>query len=201
MTQTQQQFQSDDAALKAKHAAMWAMGDYPAVATEVIAALGPVLVEATGIAAGDHVLDIAAGSGNASIPAALAGADVVASDLTPDLIETGRQAAERVGAQLRWEVADAEALPYADAEFDAAISCVGVMFAPHHQVAADELRARGPPRRPDRAAQLDAGRLHRPDVRHHEALRTAAARPAPSRRRCGATRRTCASCSATGSPT
>jgi SAM-dependent methyltransferase len=138
MTQTQQQ-QSDDAALKAKHAAMWAMGDYPAVATEVIATLGPVLVEATGIGAGDHVLDIAAGSGNASIPAALAGADVVASDLTPDLIETGRQAAERVGAQLRWEVADAEALPYADAEFDAAISCVGVMFAPHHQVAADEL--------------------------------------------------------------
>ncbi len=140
MTQTQtQQFKSDDAALKAKHAAMWAMGDYPAVATELIAALGPVLVEATGLAPGDHVLDIAAGSGNASIPAALAGADVVASDLTPDLIETGRQAAERVGAQLRWEVADAEALPYADAEFDAAISCVGVMFAPHHQIAADEL--------------------------------------------------------------
>ena len=108
-TQTADQLQSDDAALKAKHAAMWAMGDYPAVATEVIAALGPVLVEATGIAAGDHVLDIAAGSGNASIPAALAGADVVASDLTPDLIETGRQAAERAGVQLRWEVADAEA--------------------------------------------------------------------------------------------
>jgi SAM-dependent methyltransferase len=138
MTQTQQN-QTDDAALKAKHAAMWAMGDYPAVATEVIAALGPVLVDATGIAAGDRVLDIAAGTGNASIPAALAGADVVASDLTPDLLETGRQAAGRVGAQLRWEVADAEALPYADGEFDAAISCVGVMFAPHHQVAADEL--------------------------------------------------------------
>jgi SAM-dependent methyltransferase len=138
MTQTQQN-QTDDAALKAKHAAMWAMGDYPAVATEVIAALGPVLVEATGIAPGDRVLDIAAGSGNASIPAALAGADVVASDLTPDLLETGRQAAERIGAQLRWEVADAEALSYADAEFDTAISCVGVMFAPHHQVAADEL--------------------------------------------------------------
>jgi SAM-dependent methyltransferase len=63
----------------------------------------------------------------------------VASDLTPDLVETGRQAAARVGATLRWEVADAEALPYADAEFDVAISCVGVMFAPHHQEAADEL--------------------------------------------------------------
>jgi len=138
MTQTQQ-LQSDDAALKARHAAMWAMGDYPAVATEVIAPLGPVLVEAAGIVAGDRVLDVGAGSGNASIPAALAGADVVASDLTPDLLETGRQAAGAIGASLRWEVADAEALPYADGEFDAAISCVGVMFAPHHQQAADEL--------------------------------------------------------------
>ncbi len=72
---------------------MWAMGDYPAVATEVIASLGPVLVAATGIGPGDRVLDVAAGSGNAAIPAALTGADVVASDLTPDLVETGRQAA------------------------------------------------------------------------------------------------------------
>ncbi|MDT7797703.1 MAG: hypothetical protein QOI78_1136 [Actinomycetota bacterium] len=139
MTLTEIQAQSDDTALKAKHAAMWAMGDYPAVATEVIAALGPVLVEATGIAAGERVLDIAAGSGNASIPAALAGAEVVASDLTPDLLETGRQAAAAAGVELRWEVADAEHLPYADDEFDAVISCVGIMFAPHHQEAADEL--------------------------------------------------------------
>jgi len=139
MTQTQQNPQTDDAALKARHAAMWAMGDYPAVATQVIAPLGPVLVEAAAIGPGDRVLDVAAGSGNASIPAALAGADVVASDLTPDLLETGRQAAEAVGATLRWEVADAEALPYPDGGFDAAISCVGVMFAPHHQQAADEL--------------------------------------------------------------
>jgi len=138
MTQTQQQLQTDST-LKAKHAAMWAMGDYPAVATEVIASLGPVLVEATGLAAGDRVLDVAAGSGNAAIPAARAGADVVASDLTPDLLETGRQEADAEGVALRWEVADAEALPYADGEFDAVISCVGVMFAPHHQQAADEL--------------------------------------------------------------
>ena len=142
MTQTQHTQTTstpDDVALKAKHAAMWAMGDYPAVATEVIAALGPTLVAATRIGPGEHVLDIAAGSGNASIPAAQAGADVVASDLTPDLIETGRQAAAAAGVALRWEVDDAEHLPYADAEFDAAISCVGIMFAPHHQQAADEL--------------------------------------------------------------
>jgi SAM-dependent methyltransferase len=128
-----------DAALKAKHAAMWSMGDYPAVAREVIPSLGPVLVEATGVTTGQRVLDVAAGSGNAAIPAALAGAEVVASDLTPDLVQTGRQAAADLGVALRWEVADAEALPYADGEFDAVISCVGVMFAPHHQRAADEL--------------------------------------------------------------
>jgi SAM-dependent methyltransferase len=135
MTQTQ----ADDTALKSKHRAMWSMGDYPAVATEVIASLGPALVEATGINAGDRVLDVGAGAGNAAIPAAQAGAEVVASDLTPDLLETGRQHAARVGATLRWEEADAEHLPYADGEFDAVISCVGVMFAPHHQEAADEL--------------------------------------------------------------
>src|SRR5262245_11023278 len=129
----------DDAALKAKHAAMWAMGDYPAVATELIAPLGPVLVEAAGITAGHRVLDIAAGSGNVAIPAARTGADVVASDLTPDLLETGRQAAEAEGLSLQWEVGDAEHLPYAAAEFDTVVSCVGIMFAPHHQPAADEL--------------------------------------------------------------
>ena len=87
MTQTQTQqtptSTTDDAALKAKHAAMWAMGDYPAVATELIAPLGPALVDATGVAAGDHVLDIAAGSGNAAIPAARTGAEVVAVTSRP----------------------------------------------------------------------------------------------------------------------
>ncbi len=129
----------DDAALKSRHRAMWALGDYPAVASEVIADLGPRLVAAAGIKAGEHVLDVAAGSGNVAIPAALVGADVVASDLTPDLLESGRQEAARRGASLRWEEGDAERLPYADAEFDVVVSCVGVMFAPHHQAAADEL--------------------------------------------------------------
>ncbi|HEX5086533.1 MAG TPA: methyltransferase domain-containing protein [Nocardioides sp.] len=138
-TQSLSTTDADDVALKAKHAAMWAMGDYPSVATEVIAATGPALVAAAGIGPGDHVLDIGAGSGNAAIPAARAGADVVASDLTPELLETGRQAAQAAGVALRWEVADAERLPYAGGEFDVAISCVGIMFAPHHQQAADEL--------------------------------------------------------------
>ena len=128
-----------DRALKAKHAAMWALGDYDAVATEIIASLGPVLVEAVEVGPGDRVLDVAAGSGNASIPAARTGATVVASDLTPELIEIGRQRSRDRELPIDWQVADAEALPFDDASFDAVLSVVGVMFAPHHQIAADEL--------------------------------------------------------------
>jgi SAM-dependent methyltransferase len=108
-----------DRALKARHRAMWALGDYPAVASEVIPELGAILVQACGVRSGDRVLDVAAGSGNAAIPAALAGASVVASDLTPELFDTGRAQAAQRGV--------------------AVLSCVGVMFAPHHQAAADEL--------------------------------------------------------------
>ncbi len=128
-----------DRALKAKHRAMWALGDYPAVVTDVVGKLGPVLVEAAGLKSGDRVLDVAAGSGNVAIPAARAGASVVASDLTPELLEVGRGVAADAGVELTWEVGDAEALPYSDGEFDAVLSCLGVMFAPHHQAAADEL--------------------------------------------------------------
>ena len=128
-----------DRELKAKHRALWASGDYPAVAAELIPALGPELVRAAGIGSGDRVLDVAAGSGNAAIPAAEVGAIVTASDLTPELFEAGRRIAAQRGVGLEWAEADAEALPFADNSFDAVISCVGVMFAPHHQAAADEL--------------------------------------------------------------
>ncbi|MGW7297482.1 class I SAM-dependent methyltransferase [Streptomyces sp. NPDC054829] len=128
-----------DRALKAKHRTMWALGDYPAVARQVVAGLGPVLVEACGVKNGDRVLDVAAGSGNAAIPAALAGGDVVASDLTPELLAAGQKEAEARGATLTWQEADAEALPFEDGAFDTVTSCVGVMFAPHHQATADEL--------------------------------------------------------------
>jgi ubiquinone/menaquinone biosynthesis C-methylase UbiE len=126
-------------ALKEKHRAMWALGDYPALAAALVASLGPVLVEACGIQSGDRVLDVAAGPGNAAIPAALAGASVVASDLTPELLAAGKEQAERQGIELEWRQADAEALPFPDGEFDIVMSCLGVMFVPHHQPSADEL--------------------------------------------------------------
>jgi ubiquinone/menaquinone biosynthesis C-methylase UbiE len=128
-----------DRALKAKHRAMWALGDYPAIADGLVPELGPVLIEACGVGAGDRVLDVAAGTGNAAIPAALAGASVVASDLTPDLLAAGKARADAAGVSLDWVEADAEALPFEDGEFDIVLSCVGVMFAPHHQASADEL--------------------------------------------------------------
>jgi SAM-dependent methyltransferase len=125
--------------IKAKHRAMWALGDYDKVSVEVVSGLGPVLVEATGTGPGDRVLDVAAGSGNASLPAAATGADVTATDLTPELLEIGRQRAATRGLALTWQEADAEHLPFADDSFDVVLSCVGVMFAPFHQPVADEL--------------------------------------------------------------
>ena len=131
--------QEADRQLKAKHRALWASGDYPAVAAELIPELGPRLVQASGVRRGQRVLDVAAGSGNAAIPAAVAGATVTASDLTPELFEAGRTIATQRGVTLDWVEADAEAIPFGDNSFDVVLSCVGAMFAPHHQVTADEL--------------------------------------------------------------
>lgn len=128
-----------DRELKKKHRAMWASGDYPALADEMLLELGAVLVEACGINSRQRVLDVAAGSGNAAIPAAMMGAKVVAADLTPELFEAGRREAANRGVSLEWQEADAEALPFGDDEFDTVMSCLGAMFAPHHQAAADEL--------------------------------------------------------------
>ncbi|MDG6103355.1 class I SAM-dependent methyltransferase [Dactylosporangium aurantiacum] len=128
-----------DQALKSKHRAMWAMGDYAAVAAEVIPSLGPLLAEAVGAGPGTRVLDVAAGSGNAAIPAAAAGADVVATDLCPELLDAGAELARRRQVDLTWQVADVEALPFGDDAFDTVMSCVGVMFAPQHAVSAGEL--------------------------------------------------------------
>ena len=129
----------EDRALKAKHAAMWASGSYPTVVDEVVHTLGGTLVETVDVRPGQRVLDVAAGTGTSAIPSARRGAQVIATDLTPELLDVGRDAADAEGLDLAWQTADAEALPFGDAEFDVVLSSIGVMFAPHHQLAADEL--------------------------------------------------------------
>jgi SAM-dependent methyltransferase len=130
---------TSDTELKARHRAMWASGDYPAMVETFLLPLGPRLAEASGAGPGVRVLDVAAGTGNASIPAAQRGAQVTASDLTPELFEAGRRRADAEGVELEWVEADAENLPFEDEAFDVVMSSIGAMFAPHHQDVADEL--------------------------------------------------------------
>jgi ubiquinone/menaquinone biosynthesis C-methylase UbiE len=124
---------------KTETRAMWALGDYHRFARATVWELGPVLVEAARISDGDRVLDVAAGTGNVAIPAAEAGGRVVASDLTPEHFEAGRREAAARGVELEWVEADAEALPFADREFDVVTSSLGAIFAPDHRAVADEL--------------------------------------------------------------
>jgi len=131
--------QSPSPELRRKHRAIWASGDYPSMVETFLLPLGSRLVEASSIGPGDRVLDVAAGTGNAAIPAAKAGAEVVASDLTPELFDAGRARAEAEGVELQWLEADAHDLPFDDEKFDVVISSIGVMFAPFQQKAADEL--------------------------------------------------------------
>jgi ubiquinone/menaquinone biosynthesis C-methylase UbiE len=128
-----------DRRLKAAQRAVWAAGDYHAFATSTVWELGPVLVDACGVVPGRRVLDVATGTGNVALRAAQAGADVVASDLTPEHFDAGRRAAAAAGVELTWVEADAEQLPFDDAEFDVVTSCLGAMFAPRQQRVADEL--------------------------------------------------------------
>lgn len=128
-----------DTELKSRHRAMWASGDYPSMVETFLLPLGPRLVEAAGIESGQRVLDVAAGTGNASLPAAERGAEVTASDLTPELFEAGRARAAAAGVELEWAEADAENLPFDAGSFDVVMSSIGAMFAPRHQQVADEL--------------------------------------------------------------
>jgi ubiquinone/menaquinone biosynthesis C-methylase UbiE len=129
----------DDQSVAATHRAMWALGDYALMAEEVMAPLGPILVTAAGIGPGVRVLDVAAGSGNISLPAAETGAAVVSTDLTPELLQRSKARAAQRGLTLDYQESNAQALPFGDDEFDTVISAIGVMFAPDHQSAANEL--------------------------------------------------------------
>ena len=115
------------------------------------------------------MLDVAGGSGNTALAAARCGCEVVSLDYVPSLLERARERAAAEGLAVEFVEGDAEALPFPDASFDAVVSVVGVMFAPDHERTAAELAARLPPRRHDRAGQLDPGRLHRRAVQDRPA--------------------------------
>jgi SAM-dependent methyltransferase len=113
----------------------WALGDYDRIA-RLVRGLGAQLVDAARIQPGQRVLDVAAGTGNATVAAQRAGAEVVATDVTPELIEIGRCA---TGPDVEWVTADAEQLPFPDGSFDVVLSCIGAMFAADQAAAAGEL--------------------------------------------------------------
>jgi SAM-dependent methyltransferase len=118
--------------------ATWAAGDYDKVA-EYIWGVGGDLVHRLGVQKNERVLDVACGTGNASIPAAQRGAAVTGLDITPELLERGQRRAEQAGVEIDWIEGDAEALPFDDASFDVVLSTFGCMFAPRHEVAAAEI--------------------------------------------------------------
>jgi ubiquinone/menaquinone biosynthesis C-methylase UbiE len=141
MHQGTQRTVTDDAGRRFKSGVrqMWARGDYHAFATQTVWPVGPLLVHACGIAPGQRVLDVAAGTGNTAIRAAQTGASVIASDVTPENFEAGRREAAAHGVSLEWIEADAEALPFDDDDFDVVTSSFGAIFAPDHAAVAREM--------------------------------------------------------------
>lgn len=126
-------------AIKARQQAMWASGDF-AVIGSTLQIVGELLNEAADVRSLHSVLDVAAGNGNATLAAARRFATVTSIDYVPALLERGRRRADAEGfADIAFEVADAEALPFADASFDRVLSTFGVMFAPDHGRAAAEM--------------------------------------------------------------
>ena len=124
--------------IKAMQRETWATGDYPSM-VEKIASAGQTVVERAGVREGDRVLDVACGTGNATIPAARTGATAIGLDLTPELLEAGRKSAAEAGVEIEWVEGDAEDLPFDDQSFDVVLSTFGCMFAPRHDVTAAEI--------------------------------------------------------------
>jgi SAM-dependent methyltransferase len=127
------------AELRQRNKAAWAAGNWDEV-SELIAEVGPRLLDRVGIAGGMDVLDVGTGSGGTvAIPAAQRGARVVGADLTPELFEDARRRAAEAGVEVEWVEGDAEALPFEDGSFDRVLSTFGHMFAPRHALAGAEL--------------------------------------------------------------
>ena len=124
--------------VKGRQQAMWASGDFAVIGT-TLQIVGELLCEAVDVQAGERVLDVAAGNGNATLAAARRFAAVTSTDYVPALLESGRRRAQAEGFDVAFKVADAEDLPYPDASFNVVLSTFGVMFAPDHRQSAREL--------------------------------------------------------------
>lgn len=128
----------DLSAVKTKQQVAWSSGDYAVVGT-TLQIVGESLCEALDLRAGEHVLDVAAGNGNATLAAARRWCDVTSTDYVPALLERGRTRASAEGLPVKFEQADAEKLPYTDQSFDVVMSTFGVMFTPDQDKAAAEM--------------------------------------------------------------
>jgi ubiquinone/menaquinone biosynthesis C-methylase UbiE len=129
---------ADDATMKEAIRWMWSLGDYGALAVH----LEPHAIELaqrSRLQPGSEVLDVAAGNGNFAIAAARLGATVMATDLTPAMVELGRSRSRTLGMAIEWLEADAEELPFPDDRFDVVASVFGAMFAPHPERVASEM--------------------------------------------------------------
>jgi ubiquinone/menaquinone biosynthesis C-methylase UbiE len=124
--------------VKNRQQAAWSSGDYAVIGT-TLAITGEMLCEAVDLHAGQRVLDVAAGNGNATVAAARRWADVTSTDYVPALLELGRAKAEAERLRVTFQQADAEDLSFADGSFDVVLSVFGVMFTPNQEQAAAEL--------------------------------------------------------------
>ena len=129
---------ADFAAVKLKQQAAWSAGDYAVVGT-TLQIVGETLCEALDLRAGERVLDVAAGNGNATLAAARRWCDVVSTDYVGALLARGEARASAEGLAVQFQEADAENLPYADGSFDVVLSTFGVMFTPNQERAASEM--------------------------------------------------------------
>ncbi|HZV93740.1 MAG TPA: class I SAM-dependent methyltransferase [Caldimonas sp.] len=128
----------DYAAIKQRQQATWASGDYALIGA-TLQIVGETLAEAADVRAGERVLDVAAGNGNATLGAARRFAEVTSTDTVQALLDKGRERARADGLQVKFQIADAESLPFADGSFDVVLSTFGVMFTPQHARSASEM--------------------------------------------------------------
>jgi ubiquinone/menaquinone biosynthesis C-methylase UbiE len=135
---TTTQTQPDLTVVKSRQQAAWSSGNYAVIGTTLVLT-GELLCEAVDLRAGQRVLDVAAGNGNATLAAARRWADVTSTDYVPALLARGRARAEAEGLSVTFQEADAEQLPFDDSAFDVVLSTFGVMFTPHQEQAAREM--------------------------------------------------------------